>query len=195
MRVKACLFVSLLLWTATGSAQPAQTQTTEPYPPAAMQPAPPPPPPPEPSGRDIVFAYNRGLRYGIAPGVFVPLHGGPVGFSIAGTVRYGFELGPLVLAPGARLGAFWHPDFRVLWAMGTARVTVPIGPVGPYVVGGVGPGWLSTPSQVDLAYLGGGGFMVYIGTHFGVGAEATYQGLRGTNFAGLFFGPLLMFAW
>lgn len=152
-------------------------------------------PPPSPSARDVVFAYNRGLNYGIAPGVFVPLHGGPVGFSISGSLRYGFQVGPLVLAPGARIGAFLHPDFRALWALGTARVTIPIGPVGPYLLGGAGPGHLNHPSHLDVAYLGGGGFMVHIGTSFGVGAEATYQGLRGTDFRGLFFGPLLMFGW
>src|SRR5688500_5197640 len=68
----------------------------------------------EPSARDIVVAYNTGLRFAIAPGVFIPTNGGRVGFSIAGEVRYGFELGPLILAPGVRLAAYFPPDVNIL---------------------------------------------------------------------------------
>jgi hypothetical protein len=150
----------------------------------------------EPSARDIVVAYNVGWRFSISPGVLIPTGGeGKVGFSIAGDVRYGFELGPTVLAPGLRLGGYFPSDNTILVALGTTRLTIPVGPVGPYVLGGIGPGYVSDPSsEVGIAYLVGGGFMVHVGTRFAVGAEASYQAITGTDFSALFIGPALLLA-
>ncbi|MET0286364.1 MAG: hypothetical protein ABW352_17925 [Polyangiales bacterium] len=140
------------------------------------------------SARDIVTAYNTGWRFSIAPGLLIS--DGDVGFSIAGDVRYGFEVGPLVLAPGMRVGAYFPADYYALTALATGRVTLPIGPVGPYLVGGVGPGYLSDPSSVGAAYVGGGGVMIHVGTTFAIGAELTYFGITGTDFRA--FGPALL---
>lgn len=144
------------------------------------------------SSRDIVVAYNTGLRISLAPGVFIPSDGGRVGFSIAGDVRYGFEVGPTVLAPGARVAAFFPSGFFALTALATGRITVPVGPLGPYVLGGVGPGYVSDPARAGLSYLGGGGLMIHIGESFGIGAEAVYFGIAGTDFRALFVGPALL---
>src|SRR5688572_30784484 len=75
----------------------------------------------EPSAREIVVAYNTGLHFSIAPGVFIPTQGGRVGFSVAGEVRYGFELGPLILAPGVRLAAYFPEDVNIVTGLGTPR--------------------------------------------------------------------------
>jgi hypothetical protein len=143
------------------------------------------------SARDIVVAYNTGWRFSIAPGLLIS--DGDVGFSVAGDVRYGFEVGPVVLAPGARVAGYFPPDFWALTALATGRVTLPLGPFAPYLVGGVGPGYLSEPSRAGAAYLGGGGFMIHFGASFAIGAELTYFGITGTDFRA--FGPslLLMF--
>jgi hypothetical protein len=148
----------------------------------------------EPSARDIVVAYNKGLHASIAPGIFIPTRGGDVGFSIAGELRYGFVVGPLILAPGVRLAAYFPPRVNIVAALVTFRVSVPLGAFAPFAVGGTGPGYVSSPSHTGVAYLGGGGFMVHIGTRFGIGAEATYQAITGTDFAALLFGPLLLLA-
>jgi len=147
---------------------------------------------PEPTGRELVVAYNTGSRFSIAPGLFLPNDGGRIGFSIAGDYRYGLDLGPIILAPGARLAGFFPPGFYVLTALATLRLTVPLGPVGPYVMGGVGPGYVSEPSQTGLAYQGGGGLMVHVNTSFAIGAEASYSGITGTDFGALFIGPSLL---
>ncbi|HEX5657508.1 MAG TPA: hypothetical protein VFX59_09955 [Polyangiales bacterium] len=143
------------------------------------------------SARDIVVAYNTGWRFSIAPGLLIS--DGEVGFSIAGDVRYGFEVGPLILAPGARVAGYFPPGFWALTGLATGRITYPLGPVGPYLVGGIGPGYLSEPAQAGAAYLGGGGLMIHVGTSFAFGAELTYFGITGTDFRA--FGPslLLMF--
>ncbi len=145
-----------------------------------------------PSGRDIVVAYNRGLHFGVAPGVFIPTRGGEVGFSISGDVRYGFDLGPIILGPGARVAGYFLPHANVVLGAGELRVTVPIGFFAPYAIGGVGLGHVSQPAYTGLAYLAGGGLMVHIGTHFAIGAEAVYQAIRGSNFAALFIGPAIL---
>lgn len=145
-----------------------------------------------PTAREIVVAYNVGSRFSIAPGIFIPRDGQRVGFSIAGDYRYGIELGPVVLAPGVRLSGFFPSQFVALSALGTARLTVPLGPVGPYVMGGVGPGYVSKPAEPGLAFMGGGGLMVYVGQAFAIGAEATYLGITGTRFRALFIGPSLL---
>lgn len=148
----------------------------------------------EPSARDVVVAYNTGLHFSIAPGIFIPVDGGRVGFSIAGDVRYGFEIGPLIMAPGVRLAAYFPEDVNVVAGLGTLRLTFPLGAFAPFVVGGAGPGYVSSPSHTGAAYLAGGGFMVHIGTRFGIGAEATYQAITGTAFSALFVGPLILLA-
>lgn len=149
-------------------------------------------PEPAPSSREIVVAYNTGSRFSLAPGIFIPRNGTRVGFSLAGDYRYGIELGPVVLAPGVRLSGFFPAGFVALSALGTARLTVPLGPVGPYVMGGVGPGYVSQPSEVGLAFMGGGGLMVYVAEAFAIGAEASYLGITGTRFRALFIGPQLL---
>lgn len=194
---------------------PAPTLTPEPAPEPAPTPAPPPappppapvyvppppppppvyiPPPPEekPNPRDVVFAYNKGLRISLIPGIFIPIHGGDVGFFFAADFRYGFALGPVVVAPGLRPAGYFPPDQTILTGLATLRLTFPVGPVGPFITGGAGPGWVKHPSTVGVAYSGGGGFMVHIGTRFGFGAEASYQGITNTNFRALFVGPLIM---
>lgn len=148
----------------------------------------------EPSARDVVFAYNAGFRVSIAPGVFIPTRAGGVGFFIASDLRYGFKLGPLVLAPGLRPSFYFPPHQRIITGLATLRLTFPVGPVGPFILGGGGVGWINDPSHVGVAYLGGGGFMVHIGTQFGIGAEASYQAITGTRFAAVFVGPLLLLA-
>jgi hypothetical protein len=147
-----------------------------------------------PSGRDLVVYYNTGARFTVAPGVFIPLEGERVGFSLAGDFRYGFDTGPLIVAPGARVAGFFLSDARIVMGLATARVTVPLGPVGPFVLGGVGPGFVSANERVDLGYLAGGGFMVHFGVHVAVGAEVAYQAIRGTGFSALSVGPALLLA-
>lgn len=149
---------------------------------------------PAPRARDIVAVYNTGARFTIAPGVFIPLDGERVGFSVAGDFRYGFDTGSIILAPGARVAGFFLPEARVVLGLATARVTVPLGPVGPFVIGGVGPGFVSAPGHTDLGYVAGGGFMVHVGVRFAVGAEAAYQAVRQSGFSALSMGPSVLVA-
>jgi hypothetical protein len=58
-------------------------------------------------------------------------------------------------------------------------VTVPVGPLAPFVVGGVGFGGITNEGETGVALIGGGGLMIHFGHVFGLGAEMTYQTITG----------------
>jgi hypothetical protein len=142
------------------------------------------------SMRPVVVAHSTGLRFGLSPGLLLSLRGEPVTFGFGLDLRYGIETGRVILAPGLRLGALLFNDPRVFTSFLTLRMTIPAGRVGPYLLGGVGGGWIERPA---FGYLGGGGFLVHIGTRFGIGAEASFQSLVYSRFKVISVGPQLLF--
>ena len=136
---------------------------------------------------------NRGLRFGLGPELLLPNDRGPMGGGLVLDGRYGFKAGPTVLAPGGRLGGYVISSRFAGTAMPTFRITLPIGPLAPFAVGGLGIGGLSNPSESGLAWLGGGGLMVHFGRILAIGAEITYQRIEGTEFETLGIGPSIQF--
>ncbi|MDF2692723.1 MAG: hypothetical protein K0S65_1106 [Labilithrix sp.] len=140
------------------------------------------------------MSANRGLKIGLGPTILMPMRdGGPYGGGLDLEGRYGIKAGPTVLAPGAMLGGYVISSRFIGLAMPTFRVTVPVGPFAPYVLGGIGGGWLSNPSDGGLALLGGGGLMIHFGRIFAIGAEVTYRKITGTEFGGVAIGPAISF--
>lgn len=140
------------------------------------------------------LASNRGVKLGFGPTLLLPMRdGGPYGGGLNLEGRYGIKAGPTVVAPGGLLAGYAISSRFIALAMPTLRFTVPVGPLAPYLVGGVGGGWLSSPSEGGLALLGGGGLMIHFGRLFGIGAEATYQTIRSTDFGGVAIGPMISF--
>lgn len=135
------------------------------------------------------YRANEGFRLGIGPVLLFPSDGGPLGGGLDLDARYGIPAGPTILAPGGRLAGYALSGRFIGVAMPTFRVTLPVGPLAPFVVGGVGGGWMSNPSEAGLALLGGGGLMVHFGRVLAVGAEVTYQTITGTEFQNLAIGP------
>lgn len=140
----------------------------------------------------IAFRANTGLRWGIGPVLLFPSDGGPMGGGLDLDIRYGIGLDPVVIAPGARFAGYILSGDVIGMAMPTVRVTLPFGPFAPFVVGGVGPGYTSDEKKTGAALLGGGGLMIHVGPFFGIGAEATYQTITGTEFKTLTLGPSLL---
>lgn len=140
------------------------------------------------------MSANRGLRIGVGPTVLLPMRDdGPYGGGLSLDGRYGFRAGPTVLAPGGRANGYLISSRFIGAAMPTFRVTVPVGPLAPFLVGGLGPGVVTNPSEQGLALLGGGGLMIHVGRVFAFGAEATYQTITGTEFRSLALGPAIAF--
>lgn len=134
---------------------------------------------------------NTGLVIGLGVAVLVPdqgsIGGGP---ELSG--RFGIPAGPVIVAPGARVGAYYLQHHFIGDLMGTFRVTLPIGPLAPFGQGGLGPGLVTNPSRGGLAWLGGGGLMIHIGSLLAIGAEINYQGITHTGFKTLSIGPAIL---
>lgn len=133
---------------------------------------------------------NTGLLTGLGFALLVPSQGS-VGFGLEPSARYGIPAGPVILAPGARLGGYYVPKRFIGDLMGTLRVTVPLGPLAPFGQGGLGPGLITNPSQGGLAWLGGGGLVIHFGSLLSIGIEVNYQGITGTGFKSLSLGPVI----
>lgn len=140
------------------------------------------------------MSANRGFSLGLGPTLLLPMRrGGPYGGGLSIDARYGIKTGPLVLAPGALLSGYAISGRLIGVPLGTFRITVPIGPFAPFVVGGVGYGWISNPAESGMAFLGGGGMVVHVGRVFALGIEATYQTITTTEFHSVALGPVLIF--
>lgn len=134
---------------------------------------------------------NTGFHLDIGPVLLFPSDGGPLGGGLLADLRYGIPADPVIIAPGGRLSGYYISRRFIGTAMPTARVTLPVGPLAPFVVGGVGGGWISNPSEGGVALLGGGGLMLHFGRVLALGAEATYQVITGTEFKSLALGPAI----
>lgn len=140
----------------------------------------------EPEGRMLVARGNTGFQASVAPGVVIV--NGDAGFSLGVRVGYGFDTGSLILVPSGRFAGYFF-DRTALAVMPSLKVILPIDRWAPFIEGGVGYGHVSDPSSNGAAYLAGGGLMVYIDPRFAVGAEAYYQGISGSDFNAVAFGP------
>ncbi|HEX7665156.1 MAG TPA: hypothetical protein VF407_11610, partial [Polyangiaceae bacterium] len=98
---------------------------------------------------------NKGFHIGIGPELLVPSDGGPLGGGLILDGRYGIDLNPVILAPGARLAGYYISERFIGTAMPVLRVTTPLGPLAPFVLGGVGGGWLTNDSEAGVALLVG----------------------------------------
>lgn len=134
---------------------------------------------------------NKGFKMGIGPILLVPTDGGPLGGGLGLDLRYGIGADPVIIAPGARLTGYYISKRFVGIVMPTARVTFPLGPFAPFLLGGVGGGWLSNPSEGGLALMGGGGLMIHFGRVLAIGAEATYQTVLSTELKSFAIGPAI----
>lgn len=146
----------------------------------------------KPEEEGAAAAANRGLRIGVGPVLLLPTDGGPLGGGLDLSARYGFRAGPTILAPGGRVAGYLFSQRFAALGMPTFRVTVPAGPLAPFVMGGVGPGWISSPSEAGVALLGGGGLMVHFGRALALGAEVSYQTITGTELQSIAIGPSIL---
>lgn len=135
------------------------------------------------------MAANRGFVFGLGPVFLFPSDGGPMGGGLDVDGRYGFRAGPTVIAPGGKLAGYVISSRMVGIAMPTLRVTLPAGPLAPFVMGGVGGGWLGNPSEGGVSLLAGGGLHVHLGRVLAIGVEATYQTITGTELDVFAIGP------
>lgn len=136
---------------------------------------------------------NKGFQLSIAPTFLLPVNDRPWGGGVSLEARYGIKAGPTVFAPGLRGSGYVFSERFVGIPMGTVRWTIPAGPVAPFIVGGLGAGFLLNPADSGPALLGGGGLMIHFGRFLGIGAEVTYQTVTNTDFHNVALGPTIAF--
>jgi hypothetical protein len=142
----------------------------------------------KPARSSAAWDANTGFIPGLALVLVVPPEG-PMGGGAMVHARYGIPAGPVVLAPGAQMAGFVVQRQFIGNLMGTFRVTLPFGPLAPYAKAGLGPGIITNPREVGLAWMGGGGLMIHFGRVFAFGADVSYQAITGTDFGMFTIGP------
>jgi hypothetical protein len=146
-------------------------------------------------GRRIVVAWNTGFQWGLAPGVFFSR--GEASFALGLRFGYGFDTGTFIVVPGVRLAGYFSTP-GVYLGMPVMKLVLPIDRFAPFLEAGAGIGYVgagdTTASQTGLAVRGGGGFMVHFTMKFGLGVEANYQVVTGTDFKGFGIGPIIALA-
>ena len=147
------------------------------------------PPQPPVSAPEPLAGSRLGASAELLLGLCVPPEGGRLGLTLAGELRYGIALGPLVLAPGVRVASLFVAGAIGLAGLAGLRLTLPLPQIAPYVALGVGPGYRSGPAQLALAYQGSAGLTVPFSERITVGIEASYLQLVDVHFRRLSFGP------
>lgn len=147
----------------------------------------------EPSSRDVTAAYYTGFRWGISPGV--AFSNGNAAFVLSVYLGYGFDTGSVIFVPGVTLASIFTPN-TFLYATPELRLVYPVGIFAPFVTGGVGPGFTTSPSQAAAVFRVGGGFTVHPSAKFAIGVEGGYMAFAGGGLSGgsPYIGPILSFA-
>jgi len=146
----------------------------------------------EPERESAAMEANKGFQLSIAPTFLLPVNDSPWGGGASLEARYGVQAGRTVFAPGLRGSAYVVDGRFVGMPMGTVKWTIPVGPLAPFLVGGLGAGFLLNPADSGPALMGGGGMMIHFGRLLGVGAEVTYQTITNTRFHNVALGPTIM---
>ena len=145
----------------------------------------------EPPARTQTAAYYTGFRWGISPAVaFV---GGSAAFALSVYLGYGFDTGSVIFVPGVTLASIFSTN-TFIYATPELRLVYPIGMVAPFITGGAGPGFNTSPFKGAFVVRGGGGFTVHPSAKFAIGIEGGYMAYLGLNAAGPYIGPILSFA-
>jgi hypothetical protein len=115
---------------------------------------------------------------------------------------YGVDTGSVIVVPGIRVSAYFT-DPNVYLGMPVMKLVYPIDRFAPFVEAGAGVGHVagfeidrrtSVAAQTGIALLAGGGFMLHFSWKFGLGVEANYQNVTGTEFHGFSVGPIIAIA-
>lgn len=103
-------------------------------------------------------------------------------------LKYTLDRGGVRLSGGLRVGGYYAKNLFGITAMPTLRLTVPVGPVEPYVSFGMGYGWLPKIEYSDIAAMSRIGVVFRVSESLGLGIEGTVQKIDGSDFAFPSFG-------
>lgn len=106
-------------------------------------------------------------------------------------LKYTLDLGGARLSAGGRVSGHYAKNLFGLTVMPTLRLTMPVGPVEPYVSFGMGYGWLPSAGHGDFATMSRLGVVFRLSERFALGFEGTLQKLEGSEFRFPSFGSMI----
>lgn len=136
-------------------------------------------------------AEEPGWSFNFTPVVVLPKDDYRVGGGTDPEFRYSHDLGGVSLSAGGRIGAYYAKNLFGVTVMPTLRVTLPLGPVEPYLAGGVGYGWLPSAEHEGLSTMARFGTVFHFSDSFSIGVEGTLQQIRGSKFEFPSFGSMM----
>ena len=136
-------------------------------------------------------AEESGWSFNFTPVLMLPKADYRLGGGADPELRYIHDLGGVSLSAGGRVGAYYAKNQFGVMVMPTLRASLPLGPVEPYLAGGLGYGWLPMSEREGLSTMARFGTVFHFSDSFSIGLEATLQQIQGTNFAFPSFGSML----
>jgi hypothetical protein len=106
-------------------------------------------------------------------------------------LQYTLDLGGAHLSAGGRVGTYYAKNLVGVTLMPTLRLTVPVGPVEPYVSYGMGYGWLPRVDHQDFASMSRLGVVFRFSRSFALGLEGTLQKIDDSAFRFPSFGSMI----
>jgi hypothetical protein len=132
---------------------------------------------------------NTGVVSGLGLALLIPERG-DWGVGADFSVRYGIPVGPFIIAPGGQVGGYYLQSSFIGNVMATGRATLPLGPLAPFVHGGIGPGLVTNPSDGGTAWMAGGGLVLHL-VVLSIGVQVDYEKIEGTPFKAWMIGPTI----
>jgi hypothetical protein len=139
-------------------------------------------------------AEEPGWSFNFTPVLVLPKDDYRLGGGSDPELRYSRDLGGVSLSAGGRVGAYYAKNLFGVTVMPTLRVTLPLGPVEPYLAGGLGCGWLPGIEQQGLATMARFGTVFHFSDSFSIGVEGTLQQIHGSIFEFPSFGSMMSIA-
>lgn len=106
-------------------------------------------------------------------------------------LKYTLDLGGARLSAGGRISGHYAKNLFGMTVMPTLRLTMPVGPVEPYVAFGMGYGWLPSVGHGDFATMSRLGVVFRFSERFALGFEGTLQKLDHSEFRFPSFGSMI----
>lgn len=108
-------------------------------------------------------------------------------------LQYTVDVGGARLSAGGRVAAYYAKGVFGVTAMPTMRLTMPVGPLEPYVSFGMGWGWLPTEHHDDVATMSRLGIVYRFNKSIALGLEGTIQQIQESRFRFPSFGSAMSF--
>lgn len=134
---------------------------------------------------------KSGWSINFTPVVTFPDHEYRFGGGADPELKYTLDLGGARLSAGGRVSAHYAKNLFGMTIMPTLRLTMPVGPVEPYVAFGMGYGWLPSSGHGDFATMSRIGVVFQISENFRLGVEGTFQKLDHSAFRFPAFGSMV----